>query len=79
MGLPVEVVVGAGGVEFEVAGFVDAGVGVENPSGSVAPEGGHLVDDPGDGLSVGVGGAEVVGGGVAGGGGAVFGEEVFGE
>ena len=64
---PAEVGVGAGGVEFEVAGLVDGGGFVEDPGGSVAPEVGHLVGDPGDGLGVVVVGAEVVGGGVAGG------------
>ena len=75
-GGPVEVGVGAAGVELEVAGFVGAGVRVEDPGGSVAPEGGHLFDDPADGLGVVFGGAEVVGGGVAGG---SWVEEVFGE
>ncbi len=37
------------------------------------------VGDPGDGLGIGFGGAEVVGGGVASGVGAVGGEELFGE
>jgi hypothetical protein len=75
-GGPAEVGAGAAGVELEVAGFVDAGVFVEDPGGAVAPEGGHLFDDPGDGLGVVVGGAEVVGGGEAGG---VVGEQVLGE
>ena len=64
-GCQCEVGAGAGGVELEVAGLVDAGVGVEDPGGAVAPEAGHLFDDPADGLGVVVGGAEVEGGGVA--------------
>ena len=75
-GVPGEFGAGAAGVELEVAGFVDAGVGVEDPGGAVAPEVCHLLDDPVDGLGVVVGGAEVEGGGEAGG---SCGEEMFGE
>ena len=53
---------GAAGIELEIAGFVEAGRPIENPRGAVAPEGSHLLCDPGDRASVGVGGAEVVGG-----------------
>ncbi len=73
---PAEVGVGAGSVEFEVAGLVDAFLLIEDPGGSVAPEGGHLFDDPAHGFGVVVVGAEVIGGGVAG---WVVGEEVLGE
>ncbi len=74
--VPGELGAGAAGVEFEVAGFVDGGVFVEDPGGVVAPVLDHAGDDPADGLGVVVGGAEVEGGGVAGGAG---GEEVLGE
>jgi hypothetical protein len=52
---PMKVVPGAAGVEFEVACLVDSGVGIEHPGGTVAPEAGHLFDDPRDGPGVVVG------------------------
>jgi len=55
---------------------VDVLLLVDEPVGAVAPEGGHPVDDPADGLGVVVVGAEVVGGGVGGG---VGGEQALGE
>src|ERR1035441_9829147 len=66
----------AAGVELQVAGLVDAGVGVIDPGGAVAPEGGHFIGDPGNGLGVCIGGAEVVGARVRGG---VRGEQMLSE
>src|ERR1039458_5742326 len=63
-GFPAKVGAGAGGIQLEVAGLVDAFLLVDNPGSSVAPEGGHFFDDPAHGFGVVVKGAEVVGGGV---------------
>ena len=60
---PAKIGVGFAGVEAEVGGFVDAGILIEYPGSVAAPEGRHLVCDPGDGLGVVVVGAEVVGSG----------------
>ncbi len=48
---------------------------VENPGGTTAPKGSHLLGNPGHGAGVGVGGAEVVGGRKA----WIMGEQLFGE
>src|ERR1017187_8070126 len=72
---PPEVGAGAAGVELQVGGLMDAGVGVIDPGGTVTPGGGHFIGDPGHGLGVCVGGAEVVSGREFG----IAGKELFGE
>jgi hypothetical protein len=72
---PLQVGVGAAGVQLQVTGLVGAGSIVEDPGGTVAPETGHLFGDPGDGANVRIRGAEVVGGRKA----RVVGEKFLGE
>ena len=73
--MPVELGVGARGIEHEVASFVCAGVGGELPLSIAAPELCHAFDDPLNGLGVVFGGAEVEGCGVARG---IVAEQFFG-